>query len=481
MAMSKSRKFILISIGSVVALFILSAVTLIYFVDADVYKPGLQSAASEALGMDVSIDGRITVGLFSGVSLTLRDVHIRNQGRELVVAEKLRFGLEPLPLLQKRVRITNISLIHPQITIERGADGRYNFERPSQPSAAAEPSPPDVGLAKLSLSGGELHYTDRQSGLGMDAADCSLNLRNLELAGARADRMKNLSFTAKLHCGKIRTDEYVASDLRLSLKANSGIFDVKPITLGLLGGQGSGSVRADYSGKSPLYHIRFALPQFRIEKLLKTKSQEAVVTGPMDFSMNLSLQGGTSQQMKQSASGEVVLLGNDLKLHGYDLDQEISRYESSQNFNLMDMGALFIAGPVGMALTKGYDFANVLSGSSGVSDIHTFVSRWQVKRGVMHAQDVAMATKGHRMALLGDLDIAHARFIAVTLALINSKGCAEVQQKITGPFDKPVVEQPSIIKSVAGPVLKLLKKGRKLLPGGGCEVIYTGTVAAPRQ
>ncbi|MEJ2529463.1 MAG: AsmA family protein, partial [Gammaproteobacteria bacterium] len=436
--MATSRKIMLISLGGVVVLLSLIAVAVIYLVNADAYKPSLQTAASEALGMEVTIKGRVGISLFPDVALSMNDVHLRNHGKELMVVEKLRLGLETLALLQQRVQITNISLIHPKITIERGVDGRYNFDGPQ---TAATP-PPDVSLAQLTVSGGVLQYADRQSGWVLAAADCSLNLRNLVLAGAGADRVKNLSFAAKLHCGKIGTEGYAASDLTLSVKANKGIFVAKPITLKFLGGDGSASMQADYSGKNPRYHLRFSLPRFRIEQLVKTQSQEAVVAGPMALSMDLSLQCFYFQQLKQSVSGEVALRGKDLELKGYDLDKEFSRFESSQNFSLLDMGALFSAGPVGMAVTKGYDFANVLTGSGGVSAIHTFVSSWRVKRGVMHAQDVAMATKEHRMALLGDLDIARERFSDVTLALINHKGCAEVKQKISGPFAKPVVEQP---------------------------------------
>jgi hypothetical protein len=42
------------------------------------------------------------------------------------------------------------------------------------------------------------------------------------------------------------------------------------------------------------------------------------------------------------------------------------------------------------------------------------------------------------------------------------------------------VEKPNILKSLAGPVLKLLKKGRDLFPGGECDVFYAGSVAAPK-
>ena len=34
-------------------------------------------------------------------------------------------------------------------------------------------------------------------------------------------------------------------------------------------------------------------------------------------------------------------------------------------------------------------------------------------------------------------------FADVTVAAINEKGCARMRQEIRGPFDKPVVEQPS--------------------------------------
>ena len=68
----------------------------------------------------------------------------------------------------------------------------------------------------------------------------------------------------------------------------------------------------------------------------------------------------------------------------------------------------------------------------------------------------------------------------MTVALIDAKGCAKVRQKIRGPFQKPVVEKPNILVSLAGPALKLLKKGRNIFPGGECEVIYAGSVAPPK-
>jgi len=50
------------------------------------------------------------------------------------------------------------------------------------------------------------------------------------------------------------------------------------------------------------------------------------------------------------------------------------------------------------------------------------------------------------------------------------RAAIKAQQKIHGPFKKPVVEQPSTLKSLTGPVVRLLEKVGRLFPGGECEV-----------
>jgi len=472
MTLSKSKKIILLSVAGIVAVMVFIALAPI-LVNADAYKPRVQAAVSAELGMDVIIDGKLGIAFFPGLLLTMNDVHIRNQGKEIVLAKKVRLGLALLPLLRDEFRVNYISLMQPKITIELGADGKYNFEEARSAGATL----PGVDLPKIFLSGAALHYADKKSGGGFDAGDCSLDLRHLRLAEGSRDIVKAISFTATLHCGQIQSGGYTLTDLNLSANTKKGIFDFSSVSMGIFDGQGSGKLRADYSDTVPVYQVDFSLPQFRIEKLLKTFSHESIVEGPMDFSMNLSLRGKTMQELKQNATGEAALQGENLKLYGHDLDLEFSRFETSQTFNLVDAGALFFAGPVGLAVTKGYNFANVLKGAGGVSAIRTFVSHWKIDNGVMHAQDVAMATSKHRIAFQGGLDISNARFADVTLALVDSKGCAEVKQKISGPFEKPVVEQPSIFKALAGPAIKLLDKGRKLLPGGGCDVFYSGSVS----
>ncbi len=474
--MSKSLKISLFAVSGFVGLLVFVAVALLFFVDANTYKPQLEAAASGALGMEVRVGGRMGIGFFPGLRVTLEDVQIRNRGADVASAKEVRLWINLLPLLQKEIRIGKIALKQSSISIERDHDGNFNFENPE----AVAGTLPALDLAKVSLSEGTLRYVDKQSEVGFEAYNCRLDIRRLRLSGGkRSELMKNLFFTAELACGKIRKNDFMVSDLNLSANAKNGLFDLKPITMRVFDAPGSGIIQADFSGAVPLYQVRYSISQFHIEEFFKTLSPQEVAKGSMDFSVNLSMQGTTVNAISQTVAGQISLRGENLTLNGSDLDREFSRFESSQKFNLVDVGAFFFAGPVGLVVTKGYNFASIFQGSGGRSEIRKLVSNWKIERGVAQAQDVAMATDKNRIALTGGLDFVNERFDNVTMALIDSKGCATMQQKIRGTFQKPVVEKPGIFKSLTGPALKLLKQGRDLFAGGGCEVFYVGSVPPP--
>lgn len=475
--MSKTLKAVTYAAGAIIGLIVLAAIALSLFLDINAYKPQLEAAAAAVTGMEVSINGRLGIGFFPGVRVTLEDVHIRNRGTELVTASKARIGVDFLALLNKSVRIRKVELEHPRFTIERGRDGRFNYER----TDAVRSPLPGLNLAKLSFSDGTFRYTDRQSGKGFEAAGCSLDANRLQLAERdRPGIMKHLSVEAEVVCGAVRTQEHAASDLKMTVVGKRGVFDITPLTMRAYSGKGSGNLRADFTGAVPRYHLRYTLSQFHVDAFLKPMSPKNVPEGSADLSANLSMQGKTVRKMKQSMAGQVSLRGRNLILKGRDLDQEFARFESSQTFNLVDVGAFFFAGPVGLAVTKGYNFASILQGSQGRSEIRTLVSDWKVERGVALSRDVAIATNKNRVALQGGLDFVNERFDDVTVALIDDKGCIRAQQTIRGAFRNPVVENPSTLKALTGPVARLLKQVGRLFPGGECEVFYAGSVAAPK-
>ena len=432
--------------------------------------------------MEVTVGGRLAVGFLPGFHIALTEVHARKRGSEVASAEEVEVGIELLPLIHGEVRITAIGLKRLRIAIERDGDGKLNVSR--SPRTQGTRSAPVVAVAEVSVSDATLHYVNQQSGKELEAAECTLEVKRHQLSsGESPDTLKNLSLTAQLACGRVQTGALMASDVRLSADGKDGVFDLAPVTMHLFGGQGSGGIRADLSGSVPVYEVRYELTKFQLEEFFKLMSPKAserksVGKGLLDFSTHLSLQGKNTEALKRSAAGEASLGGVNLTLEIGNLDEQFSRYESSQNFNLVDVGAVFFAGPLGLGLTKGYDFARILEGSGGSTEIRTLVSNWQVERGVAHAVDVAMATENNRVALKGGLDFVSERFDEVTVALIDDKGCARVKQRIHGPFRQPEVEKPDVLSVLTGPTRKLLERAKDLF-GNECDVFYAGSVVPP--
>jgi len=458
-------------------LFALVTVGLLIFVNTDAYRVRLETAASTALGMEVRVGGALGISLFPGLHITLGDVHLVQQGAEVASVDKARLGIDLLPLLQNKIRIGTLALKHPRISIERDQEGKFNYQQ-TESNGDSEAT---LGWSKVSVTKGTLIFSDLQSGAGFEAADCNLKVGKLRPADWKvSDLLKNFSFTAELGCGAIRSHDLTLSAVTLAASGKNGVIDLNPVRMQVFGAPGSGSLHADFTGAVPHYDLRYQLPAFRIEEFFKLLSPQPVAAGTMDFAADLSAQGKTLNETRPTIRGKVSLRGENIKLLGRVLDEEFSHFESSQNFNLVDVGAFFFAGPLGLMVTKGYNFASNLQGPGGSSEIRTLVSDWQVEQGVARAQDVALATGKHRVALLGGLDLVNETFDDVTVALIDAEGCAKVRQKIRGGFHKPVVEQPNVLKSLTGPVRKMLKMGRDLFPGGECEPFYTGSVAPPK-
>jgi uncharacterized protein involved in outer membrane biogenesis len=476
--MSRSLKRILFTTGSAVGLLVLLALAAPLVVDVNRYRPRLEVAASEALGMDVRVGGRLGMGFFPGLHVTVEDGRILSeQGVVVASAKKASLWIGLLPLFRGEFRLRRIELTEPRLSVERDAEGRCNVEGLRKAAALLGA----LDGARVSFSNGTLRYADRRSGEVLEATGFDLNVSRMRFREEQGlELLKSLSLKAEIACGEIRTKAVTVSALKVSVDGRDGVLEFKPVTMRIFGGRLVGGIQADCSGLVPACQIRCSLPHFRIEEFLKTLSPQKAAQGAMDFSASLSMQGATMSQMVQTAAGEVSLRGENLSLEGNDLDRRLARFESSQNFNLVDVGAVFFAGPLGLAVTKGYNFASLFRGSGGSSRISTVVSDWRVERGVAQAKDVALATTENRIALQGGLDFVNGRFADVTVAMIDAKGCARVRQAIRGSFRKPVVEKPRVLTSLAGPVFKLYKQTRALFPAGPCEVFYSGAVAAPK-
>jgi AsmA protein len=437
----------------------------------------LEAGASAALGMQVQVGGRAALRFFPGLHVTLGDVHIRNHGAAVATADEVQLGIELNSLWHKDLVFESVRFKNAKITIARDKEGRFNIDRPPHPDSTSAAA----AIAQVSMADSSLFYTDAQFGNDFSAQSCSVELRDLTLApAAPADNiLKSLSLTGRLTCAQMRTKNLAGTDVKTSIKGTDGILKFAPVALEILGGRGSGEVTANFTAAEPVYHVHALISKLQIADFSKTLTPEKIAEGALDFSATLTLRGTPKSGVMHTATGEASLQGRNLVLDIGDLDKEFSRYESTQSFNLIDVGAFLLAGPLGIAVTKGYDYSRILKKSEGTTTIRTLISQWKVERGVAAAQDVALATPQNRIAMKGELDLVNDTYDDVTVALVDPQGCPRVEQKIHGSFRKPQVEKPNVVTTITGPARKLLNKGKSLL-GAKCTVFYVGAVAAPK-
>ncbi|MCC5868715.1 MAG: AsmA family protein [Gammaproteobacteria bacterium] len=414
-----------------VAVLAVASLVISAFVDDAALRAQIEGRASAALGMDVEIEGPVGLRLLPTPGVTAKSLQFVHGDSRVAQIERVRLQLAVAPLFVGRVELRRLVLDGADIRIVRDASGDFNVSFPGQAQAQLD-LPPSVSFS------GAISYLDEASG------------RRIELSDVAAD-------------GRVR----------------EGGLTLDPVELMVFGGPGRGRLDADFSADIPIWTLEFKVDGFELEEALQALEPEARAEGKLTFSTELSASGAAWEDVVGSLKGSLSLHGTALTLHGTDLDARLSDYDSTRRFGLLDVGAVLLAGPVGLVATKGRDFARLLSGANGQTEFREVNSTWTIRQGVAQADDVAAATKDNRLAARGKLDFSAGRFEDLTIMLLDKHGCAVLEQAVTGPFENPEVEEPGAIATLVGPLTELLQRGIDQFTDEECEVVYEGAVQHP--
>ncbi len=546
--MNTKKKVFLGLCGVVIAL-VLAVVVFSLTFDINSYKPRIEAVASGATGLDVKINGKMGISFFP-FGISAQDIHVSNKGGDILSLEKLKIGAELIPLLKKRLNVTELELVKPVVTIVKDSKDKYNFEGTEQKSKEGRPGAAfsfnelkmsqgvliyldkksgektelrdfNLAIKDLSIAGnvsfkgsfncrealqrdfkienlkatvkavkgmfdfepltiGTLTYTDKKTGKKTELKEINLAINDLSVSNTSGEIIKNITFTGNLDCKEVREGGLGIDNIKSPIKAEKGVIYLRPLNMDIFGAKADADVAADMSEVNAVYKINLKISKLDFEKLEESFGTKKVIGGKGDLDASLTMKEKGSRNLMSGMDGNFSLRGNNLVIYTMDLDKILSSLEASQKFNLVNLGAFFIAGPLGTAALKGYSYGDIYNQTRGGRGLITqFVSHWKIRAGVADATDCALATHHNRIALKGKLNLVSERYDNVIVALLNDKGCAKFKQVISGPFGGPKIGAVSTVETIAGPLLSLFGKAKSLLLGGKCEVFYNGAVQQP--
>lgn len=131
-------------LGIAVVLLLAIAVALPFLIDANQFRPALESRLTTALGREVTL-GDLKVSVLTG-SVTASDLSIADDPAfsktPFLRAQSLKVGVEMLPLiLSRKLNVTGLTIDQPQIDLVETPAGVFNFSSIGAKPAAA-PAPP---------------------------------------------------------------------------------------------------------------------------------------------------------------------------------------------------------------------------------------------------------------------------------------------------------------------------------------------------
>ena len=133
-------------IGIIVAVLIVIVIALPFFIDANMFRPKLESELTDALGRQVKV-GNLTLSLFSG-GVTADQISIADDPAfskdPFVQAKSLKVGVEMMPLIfSKKLNVTELTLDQPEISLVKSENGeKWNFSSLGAKSGTSTPSEP---------------------------------------------------------------------------------------------------------------------------------------------------------------------------------------------------------------------------------------------------------------------------------------------------------------------------------------------------
>ncbi len=280
--MSKRLKYFILTVLLLLAILIIAP----FFIPASSYKETIRSEVKKATGLDLIIDGDISLSVLPRPSVKLTKLTIPSpvqaQAKNLIELDSAKVVLSLTPLLTGKIEVANVELDQPVINLETLQDGTGNWELPKTSSSeevSAEQKQQvtenpkaielPILLSHLKINNGHLQHLHGKESTKLEDINISLDFastkgpidfttdfqfsgKKLELRGVVKELANILPITAEIHA--MNQKIAVEGELNLTKMALNGALSLQGNLKSLLNTQDlPKGMLQDYKLEAKLY------------------------------------------------------------------------------------------------------------------------------------------------------------------------------------------------------------------------------------
>jgi uncharacterized protein involved in outer membrane biogenesis len=344
--MKKLIKWVSIIVGILLVVLIIGAVALPFIIPLEKIKDFAVERISDAINREVKIE-KVAFNIFEGIKLEGLSIGNRKgfAKKPFVSADAIVLRYAFWPLFRREVIINEISLVAPDILIEKNQRGEFNFSdlQPRKTQKKEETEPPfSLFINTFSLSKGRLTYSDYAT----KTTHVVKNI-NTSVSGIILGFLKPIDVKASA------VATYKGKDIPASVSGNVGIdlakeeIKIPSLSLSVAGERVSSSLAVSNWKKNPRVNFSISSSKLSVDPLLAIFAAPQAVKKPApkrgaltktinravaSVPRNLSLKGtiNVSNLSFQKLKADKINLGVSLSNRKVSVDiKELNIYEGS--------------------------------------------------------------------------------------------------------------------------------------------------------
>ncbi|MGI1679644.1 MAG: AsmA family protein [Cellvibrionaceae bacterium] len=280
-------KRLFFGIAGALALVLIAIVALLVFFDPNDWKPELETLANKQ-GYDLHIDGDIKWQFFPSLAISIEDSRLATTNNQpFVTAGKIIASVELKPLLERKIRIEQITLDSPSITLRTDKNGQTNYlidtsNKPKEIDTATDPTTStqqslDIAIQNISIENGHLLIDNAQNNQTIEAQALNIHASDVQVNGDQFPYNFSLSFSSNTLTNPIQLESkgtlsFDQDKKTLSVSGNEILINIADATI-------NSNIDAAVNFKDDLKATgSIKVGSINAHKLLAALDQEPIVT-----------------------------------------------------------------------------------------------------------------------------------------------------------------------------------------------------------